>query len=111
MITKVNMRSIIIIIIILCVMNVNVNARHHNYARQIEKSIIVACNIHAFHETKNEVVYKCIVEKNENCNIITGYNKYNKIMYNCIDDKHSECGTGVFITIIICFLIAICNLH
>jgi hypothetical protein len=109
MITKVNMRSIIIIIIILCVMNVN--ARHHNYARQIEKSIIVACNIHAFHETKNEVVYKCIVEKNENCNIITGYNEYNKIMYNCIDDKHSECGTGVFITIIICFLIAICNLH
>jgi hypothetical protein len=104
------LRSIVILIAILCI--VNVIARYHivyNYVYQIEKTIIISCNIKTFHETTNEAVYKCITNKNNNCNIITRYNDYNMILNSCIDDKRSLCGFGVFIAVMICFFISIYN--
>jgi len=81
-----------------------------DYARQIDKTIVESCNIQTFQDTKNEIVYKCIVNKNKNCNIITGYEEYVRNIYICIDNNRSICGIYILITIILFILLLYTNI-
>ena len=81
------------------------------YVKQIDKTIIVTCNIQAFQETKNEAIYKCIVDNNRNCNLLENYRQYNIIITECIDEKRASSTVGIIIGLVFILLISYCQLH
>lgn len=79
----------------------------NKYVKKLNKAIYNVCNKEAYIKTKNIDIYNCLRSSNSSskCVNMTNFTEYNKLRFICIDRNNSEFGSGLFITIIIWFII------